>query len=196
MEERQTCLGVKERVYSALRSFLFSLWNITSSPLLPDTHIPFIILTVTMPKVCFPPVCLYKDTMSLQVGAILQVKLLTLAGKEKRRQGLGWGPESTGHCRGTVTGRALWHDTKIIHQVWRQNPSQALPPTSWSITGISVHVSGLSLLICEEGAVRDVCSGPLILWLLQGLFSLRVGNNRGPGLENDLTTLRHKQKCV
>lgn len=97
-----------------------------------------------------------------------------------------------------VTGRALWHDTKIFRQVWRQNPSQALPWTSWSITGISisVHASGLRVLICEEGAIWDDFSGPLIMWLLPGLFSLRLGNNGGPVLENDLTALRHKQKCV
>lgn len=53
-----------------------------------------------MQKRCFPLGCLYKDTMSLQVGAILQFKLLTLAGKEKRWRGWGWGPESTGHCGG------------------------------------------------------------------------------------------------
>lgn len=93
------CRGIGESRFCSSR-FLFSFWNITSSPLIPGTHIPFIILIVTMQKICFSLGSFYKDTMSLQVGAILQVKLLTLTEKEKRWRGWGWGPESIGHCGG------------------------------------------------------------------------------------------------
>lgn len=149
-----------------------------------------------MQKRCFPLGCLCKDAMSLQVGAILQGKLLTLAGKEKRRRGWGWGPESTGHCGGRcqeehcdmIQKSFIKCEDRIQARLcyWQAEASQA-----FQFMFLDSVFSSVKRVLLEMTA--QVPFSYETLWLLQGLFSLCLWNNKGPGLEKDLTALRHKR---
>lgn len=86
-----------------------------------------------------------------------------------------------------MSGRASRRVAKsLIRRGQNWNPGQARPQTGWGNTGKSVHLSGLSFLICEERALLKMTSQVAfsyeILWWLQGSFSLFLWNNNSSGV--------------